>query len=44
LKQFLGAFGFLLEPGGMHLCGSPDVILPLLFATEAPAFPTLLKR
>jgi hypothetical protein len=35
---------FALQAGGMHLCGTVDVVLTLLFAAKPPPFAALFER
>jgi len=35
---------FNLQPGGMHLGGTADIVLPLLFPAEKTSFTALLAR
>ena len=36
--------GFHLQPGGMHLGGTADIVLSLLFPAEKTSFTALLAR
>ena len=42
LRWSLRRLGFQLQPGCMHLCGAPDVILALLFTHTTISVPALM--
>jgi hypothetical protein len=35
---------FALQSGGMHLCGTSDIVLTLLFAAKPPSFAAIFER
>jgi hypothetical protein len=43
-RRILWTVSFCLEASSMHLCGTLDIVLALLFASQTSAFSELLGR